>query len=77
MQRSAWIDTRFKMLRSWLGERTANVAVGGALSRDLRLADMVYQGTGCGPPLWNVFLTQTLGRQSRRQALSTPPMLLS
>ena len=44
-----------RVLRSWLGERTANVAVGGALSKDLGVSDIVYQGTVLGPVLWNLF----------------------
>ena len=44
-----------RVLKSWLGNRTANVAVGGALSRDLGLSDMVYQGIVLGPVLWNLF----------------------
>ena len=40
---------------SWLEARTANVVVGGKLSKDMTLTDMVYQGTVLGPLLWNLF----------------------
>ena len=43
------------VLQSWLAARTARVAVGGKFSRDMRISDMVYQGTVLGPPLWNIF----------------------
>ena len=43
------------VLRSWLRNRSAFVLVNGAKSRSFTLADMVFQGTVWGPPLWNAF----------------------
>ena len=43
------------VLQSWLAARTAKVAVGGKFSSDMRISDMVYQGTVLGLPLWNIF----------------------
>ena len=43
------------VIKSWLSERKARVAVGGKFSRDMTINNMVYQGTVLGPPLWNVF----------------------
>ena len=40
---------------SYLSERLAGVAVGGVFSEFTALANMVFQGTVLGPPLWNVF----------------------
>ena len=42
-------------IEDWLRPRTAQVAVGGALSVAKVLSDMVFQGTVLGPDLWNVF----------------------
>jgi hypothetical protein len=44
-----------KVLFSWLRSRRACVVVGGEKSEDFDLADMVFQGTVWGPPLWNIF----------------------
>ena len=44
-----------KVIESWLNPRTAHVVVGGARSDVIQMADMVYQGTVWGPPLWNIF----------------------
>ena len=44
-----------RLFKSWLRERPAQVAVGGAFSETMVLRDMVFQGTVWGPPLWNVF----------------------
>ena len=43
------------VLASWLRSRPAFVLVGGAKSEQLLLANMVFQGTVWGPPLWNAF----------------------
>ena len=43
------------VIQSRLYERTARVAVGGKFSRDMKISNMVYQGTVLGPPLWNVY----------------------
>ena len=43
------------VIKSWLSERKARVAVGGKFSRDMTINNMVYQGAVLGPPLWNVF----------------------
>ena len=43
------------VLASWLQRRTAQVVVGGEMSHEFPLADMVFQGTVLGPVLWNVF----------------------
>ena len=43
------------VLTSWLRTRKAHVVVGGQKSEDFDLADMVFQGTVWGPPLWNTF----------------------
>ena len=40
---------------SWLRERPAKVAVNGEFSDEMKLRDMVFQGTVWGPTLWNVF----------------------
>ena len=45
-----------KVLVSWLRARKGKVVVGGAASEDFELANMVFQGTVLGPPLWNIFL---------------------
>ena len=42
------------VIQSWLSDRTARVAVGGKLSKDMNIHNMVYQGTVLGPPLWNI-----------------------
>ena len=39
------------VIQSWLSDRTARVAVGGKLSKDMNIHNMVYQGTVLGPPL--------------------------
>ena len=44
-----------KLIESWLEWRRAHVIVGGELSEETRLADMVFQGTVLGPVLWNPF----------------------
>ena len=43
------------VLKDWLSARSARVVVDGAVSRTVHMADMIYQGTVFGPPLWNVF----------------------
>ena len=43
------------VLRSWLRPRVAQVVVAGQASDDIQMANMVYQGTVWGPPLWNCF----------------------
>ena len=43
------------VLISWLRKRKAKVVVGGEASEAFDLADMVFQGTVFGPPLWNTF----------------------
>ena len=42
------------MIKSWLSDRTAHVAFGGKLSKDINIHNMVYQGTVLSPPLWNI-----------------------
>ena len=44
-----------KTLASWLKPRRAQVVLEGVHSRVLKLANMVFQGTVLGPPLWNAF----------------------
>ena len=44
-----------KVLKSWLQPRGAQVILEGVRSRVLKLANMVFQGTVLGPPLWNAF----------------------
>ena len=46
-----------KLFGSWLRQRQARVAVGGAFSEVLTLAHMVFQGTVWGPQLWNAFFS--------------------
>ena len=46
-----------KLFGSWLRMRPAKVVVGGMLSEELALADMVFQGTVWGPQLWNAFFS--------------------
>ena len=48
-------DAILLVIQSWLYERKARVAVGGKFSRDMKISNMVYQGTVLGPPLWNVY----------------------
>ena len=43
------------LIASWLGQRQANVVVGGERSESFLLENMVYQGTVLGPILWNLF----------------------
>jgi len=50
-----------QVLSSWLSNRTAHVVVGGAQSVPVEMADMVYQGTVWGPPLWNTFFGDSCG----------------
>ena len=47
-------DEILLVVQSWLYERRARVAVGGKFSRDMKIHNMVYQGTVLGPPLWNI-----------------------
>ena len=44
-----------RVLKSWLEPRRANVVLEGVQGRELELANMVFQGTVLGPPLWNVY----------------------
>ena len=48
-------DEILLVVQSWLYERRARVAVGGKFSRDMKILNMVYQGTVLGPPLWNIY----------------------
>ena len=48
-------DVILLVIQSWLYERNARVAVGGKFSRDMKIKNMVYQGTVLGPPLWNIY----------------------
>ena len=48
-------DVILLVIQSWLYERNARVAVGGKFSRDVKIKNMVYQGTVLGPPLWNIY----------------------
>ena len=41
-------------MKSYLEPRRANVVVAGAMSREMKLENTVFQGTRLGPPLWNV-----------------------
>ncbi len=43
------------VLRSWLRDRPAFVVVAGAKSEEMRLSNMVFQGTVWGSSLWNAF----------------------
>jgi hypothetical protein len=43
------------IFESWLRKRRAKVLVGGKASDTFDLANMVFQGTVWGPPLWNTF----------------------
>lgn len=43
------------VLTSWLRQRVAHVVVGGALSVEMALKNMIYQGNVLGPLLWNLF----------------------
>jgi uncharacterized protein YjiS (DUF1127 family) len=43
------------IFESWLRKRRAKVLVGGKASDFFELANMVFQGTVWGPPLWNTF----------------------
>ena len=48
-------DAILMVIQSWLYERRARVAVGGKFSKDMKIQNMVYQGTVLGPPLWNIY----------------------
>ena len=48
-------DRWLQLFASWLRERPARVVVGGKLSREVVLKDMVFQGTVWGPVFWNLF----------------------
>lgn len=48
-------DTILLVIQSWLFECSARVAVGSKFSRDMKIKNMVYQGTIIGPPLWNIY----------------------
>ena len=43
------------MFDAWLQERDAGVVVGGQYGDPMRLQNMIYQGTVCGPWPWNIF----------------------
>ena len=43
------------LLASWLKPRRARVVVEGESSDTLTLANMLFQGTVLGPPLWNLY----------------------
>ena len=43
------------VVKSWLGERRAQVVVNGTFSEVAMLSDMVFQGTVWGPPFWNCY----------------------
>ena len=43
------------VIQYWLSDRTARVAVGGKLSKDMNIHNMVYQSTVPGQPLLNIF----------------------
>ena len=45
----------FLVLKSWLRLRSGFVIVAGKKSLEMRLKDMVFQGTVWGPPLWNTY----------------------
>ena len=45
----------FKLLSSWLEDRSATVIVDGTRSAPFLLRNSVFQGTVLGPPLWNAF----------------------
>ena len=44
-----------QLLASWLRRRVGRVLVGGEMSKEMPLEDMVFQGTVLGPPIWNIF----------------------
>eukprot|EP00969_Alexandrium_andersonii_P334384 14776217-Alexandrium_andersonii.AAC.1 len=44
-----------RVLSSWLAPRTVRVVLQGRSSREIRMPDMVYQGTVFGPSLRNLF----------------------
>ena len=44
-----------KVIRSWLSDRRGFVIVCGKKSFEMRLRNMVFQGTVLGPTLWNAF----------------------
>ena len=48
-------DAILLVMQSCLYERKARVAVGGKLSRDMKIQNMVYQGTVVGPPVLNIY----------------------
>ena len=52
-------DVILLVIQSWLYERNARVAVGCKFSRDVKIKNMVYQGTVLGPPLWNIYYADT------------------
>ena len=48
-------DALLPVIQSWLNECRTPVAVGGKFSREMKIQNMVYQGTVLGPPLWNIY----------------------
>ena len=52
--------TLVKLLTSWLDHRRAHGVVSGEQSEEMRLEDMIFQGTVWGPSLWNIFSTTPL-----------------
>ena len=52
-------DDILGFLISWLADRSSKVVLGGHHSAAEVLANSVYQGTVLGPPLWNVFYSDS------------------
>ena len=46
-----------RVLESWLGTRKANVIVGGEMSINILMKDMIFQGAMLGPLSWNIFFS--------------------
>ena len=42
------------ILESWLRQRSSMVVIGGKMSKEMLLRDMVFPGTVLGPTLWNL-----------------------
>ena len=50
------VDKRvLAVVQSWLRPRRAYVVVAGSNAREMKLSDMVFQGTVWGPGLWNTY----------------------
>ena len=57
LRRAGVCEPLLGLLANYLEPRRANVAVDGALSIEMVLLDMLFQGTVLGPSLWNIYFS--------------------